>query len=89
MEVANLSEFQMPLRCLGRCIDRARPVLAESSHSVSTDFHDLSDRSWEKQTLSSIRFAQNQPLSLSGECPLYPNTSHSDVRIYSYLSGCF
>ena len=30
MEVANLSEFQMPLRCLGHCIDRARPVLADT-----------------------------------------------------------
>jgi len=36
---------------------------------------------------------RKQPLASpdipSGECPLYPNTSHSDVNILTVLGGCF
>jgi hypothetical protein len=69
-------------------------LLAGSSHSDSPVLLSPSVRYWEKQTFGSIhlnnlRFAQNQPLSLSGERLLLPNTGHSDVNIGIDMSGCF
>jgi hypothetical protein len=68
--------------------------LAESSHSEISKFGFADVRYWEKQTLRSIRLnnfriAQYQPLSLSGEWLLLPNTSRSDANIQSTLNGCF
>ena len=34
-------------------------------------------------------YGRNQPLGMSGEWLLYPNTSHSDGNIQNLLSGCF
>ena len=36
-----------------------------------------------------VRFAQKQPLGLSGEWLLYPNTGHSSANIQFDLRGCF
>jgi hypothetical protein len=68
--------------------------MAESGQSNLSRFLELGVRSWEKWTFSSIRLnnfriAQNQPLALSGEWPLLPNTSHSDANIQSDLNGRF
>jgi hypothetical protein len=68
--------------------------MAESSRSNLSKFLELDVRSWQERTFSSIRLnnfriAQNYPLSLSGECPLFPNTSHSGGNISHLLSGCF
>ncbi len=67
------------------------PLLAETSRSDSPGSLCLSVRYWEKQTLRGIRpdkrvlnvrFSQKQPLAVSGECPVYPETSRSGDSIW-------